>query len=379
MSNEPPDDQATGPAVGGQEPAGADGAGVPLPDVTRRGRHAAPPVQDGAPATPATAAQQTGSARARHRQAAPRSRRRTALLGLVGAFVVVLGLLIGATTFETKQLDANVTRIDNALPPESDVRPAESAGESQTFLVAGLEQVAGSDQPLLDSVLLLHATSDRTQAQVVSVPVDTWVPGAGDGSTLADGFRDGGPAGLVSTVEALSDVRVDNYLQLDFEGFQQVIDDLGGVDVDVPQAYANRGYEFPVGRQHLDGTAALAYVRDVGPSARATTALRQQAVVTAMFGRARELGALSDLGTLTGLLSTVTDAVSVDETLSDTDLVSLVWDLRGIGQPAFLSMPTSGSGEEAGRSVQYVDDARATALWGHLEADTLGQHLDDFR
>ena len=310
---------------------------------------------------------------------APRSRRRTALLGLVGAFVVALGLLIGATTFETKQLDANVSRIDNALPPETADRPAESAEESQTFLVAGIEQVPGSDQPLLDTVLLLHATSDRSQAQVVSVPVDTWVAGAGDGGTPADGFRDGGPAGLVTTVEALSDVRVDHYLQLDFEGFQQVIDDLGGVDIDVPQAYRNRGYAFPVGRQHLDGTAALAYIRDFGPPARATTALREQAVITAMFSRAKELGALSDLGTLTGLLGTVTDAVSVDETISDTDLVSLTWGLRGIGQPAFLSLPTSGSGEEAGRSVQYVDDGRASALWGHLKADTLGEHLDDFR
>ena len=54
------------------------------------------------------------------------------LLGLVGAFVVVLGLLIGATTFETKQLDANVSRIDNALPPKTADRPAEPVRESRT-------------------------------------------------------------------------------------------------------------------------------------------------------------------------------------------------------------------------------------------------------
>lgn len=107
---------------------------------------------------------------------APRSRRRTALIGLVGAFVVVLGLLIGAATFETRQLDANVSRIDNALPPQGVDRPAESVGESQTFLVAGVEPVPGSDQPLLDTVLLMHVTSDRTQAQVVSVPVNTVGP-----------------------------------------------------------------------------------------------------------------------------------------------------------------------------------------------------------
>jgi LCP family protein required for cell wall assembly len=375
MSIEPPDDQGIGPAVGGPAPLGSGEPGVP--DFARRGRHAAPPVTDGASVTPPPRDEQTAVRRARHRQPAPRSRRRALLLGLVGAFVVVLGLLIGATTFETKQLDANVSRIDNVFPAETEDRPVESAGESQTFLVAGIEQVPGADQPLLDSVLLLHATSDRTEAQVVAVPVDTWVPGAG--STVADGFRDSGPAGLVTTVETLSDVRVDHYVQVDFDGFQQVIDDLGGVDIAVPQAYANRGYDFPAGRQHVDGTAALAYIRDFDPSARATTALRQQAVVTAMFGRAKELGALSDLGTLTGLLSTVTQAVSVDETLSDTDLVSLVWDLRGIGQPAFLSLPTSGPGEEAGRSVQYVDDGRASALWGQLKADTLGEHLDDYR
>jgi LCP family protein required for cell wall assembly len=289
----------------------------------------------------------------------------------------VLGLLIGAATIETKQLDANVSRLDDALPPATQDRPAVSVGESQTFLLAGVEPVENQDQPLLDTVLLMHVTSDRTAAQVVSVPVNTWVPDAG--ATPADGFRTGGAAQLVGTVEALSGVRVDHYLQVDFAGFSQVVDDLDGIDVDVPQAYANRGHDFPVGRQHLDGAAALAYIRDADAAARSTTALRQQTVITAVFDRVSQLGAFSDLGTLTGVLTTLTSAISVDETLSDTDLVDLGWGMRGIGEPAFVSLPTAGPGEEAGQPVLYVDDGRASALWGHLREDTLAEHLDDFR
>lgn len=367
MSIDPPDEPELGPAAGGSEPTEPG-----RPSVGGAGRHAAPA---GAPSGTATGEQPTATGRARHRMVAPRSRRRTALIGLIGAFVVVLGLLIGAVTFETTHLDSNVSRLDNALPAQD--RPAESAAESQTFLVAGVEPVAGADRPLLDTVLLMHVPSDRTAAQVVAVPVDTWV--AGIGATPAGGFRAGGAAQLVSTVEALSDVRVDHYAQVDFQGFAQIVDDLAGIDLDVPQPYANRGYDFPAGRQHLDGAAALAYIRDADAAARSTTALREQAVIAAVFDRASQLGALSDLGTLTGVLSTLTSAFSVDETISDTDLVSLVWGMRGVGRPAFVTTPTSGTGQEAGRPVVYLDDARAAALWGYLSADTLAAHLDDFR
>ena len=358
MSNAPSDEPERTPADGGS------------PETTSgpsSGRHAALGSSAGhVPAEPG---------RARHRQVAARSRRRTAFLGLVAAFVVVLGLLIGAATLETQQLDANVTRVEEALPTAD--RPAESAGESQTFLLAGVEQVSGSGRPLLDTVLLMHVTGNRGQAQVVSVPVSTWVAGAG--VTPAGSFRDGGAAALVTAVEALSDVRVDNYVQVDFAGFQQVIDDLDGVDVDVPEAYANKGFDFPAGRQHLDGAAALAYVRDVGPSSRGTAAVRQQAVITAVFDRVSERGAFSDLGTLNGVLTTLSSALSVDDTLDDTDLVNLAWGMRGIGRPAFVTMPTSRTGEEAGQPVVHVDDARAAALWGFLSEDTLGEHLDEFR
>ncbi|NDI48564.1 LCP family protein [Goekera deserti] len=296
-------------------------------------------------------------------------------IAVAGLLVVALGVLIGGATLSTQRLDGNVSRVESAFPTRD--RPAPAARGSLTFLLVGVEPVAGEDRPLVDAVSLVHVGSDLTQAQVVAVPVDTWV--TGEGTTLSASFRDGGPASLVGAVETLSGVLVDHYAEVDFEGFAAVVDDLGGIEVDVPQPYANRGFDFPGGRQRLDGAGALAYVRDASPEAGATTAARQQAVLSAVFDRVTQLGVFSDVGTLTGTLEALTRSVSVDDSLSGPDLVDLAWSMRDVGPPAQLSVPISGTGTEAGGAVQYVDVERAPLLWRYLRDDVLADHLDEFR
>lgn len=365
MSNEPAGGPPTGPTGPGAEPRR-----LTREDFSRVGRHAAPA---DAPTAPANRTPAAPSRRARHRRAAPRSRLRTGLIGLAGVLVVAVGLLIGVATFTTKTFDAGVSRVGNALPEGA--RPAGSAGGALTFLLAGVEPVPDAERPLLDAVTLVHVTAGAAHAQLVHLPVGTWT----GGTTLGGAFTDGGAAGLTGAVETLTGVRVDHFAQLDFAGFSTVVDDLGGVDVDVPEPYRNRGHDFPAGRQHLDGAAALAYVRDADEAARATTAVRQQAVVVAVFDKASRLGVLSDLGTLQRTLGSLASAVQVDDTLSDTGLVDLAWQLRGVGRPDFLTAPVAGAGTEAGTPVQYLDAARASALWGYLRADTLAAHLAEFR
>src|SRR5947209_5280947 len=103
-------------------PPGAEPRRVTRDDFFRVGRHAAPA---DAPTAPADRTPAAPSRRARHRRPAPRSRRRAALIGLAGVLVVAVGLLIGVATFTTKSLDANVSRVESALPEGT--RPAGSA------------------------------------------------------------------------------------------------------------------------------------------------------------------------------------------------------------------------------------------------------------
>jgi anionic cell wall polymer biosynthesis LytR-Cps2A-Psr (LCP) family protein len=69
----------------------------------------------------------------------------------------------------------------------------------------------------------------------------------------------GGAVEFVEAVESLTGVRNAHVCLLDFNGFQTMADAVGGVTVDVPEPYRNLGHQFPVGKQRLDGDAALAH------------------------------------------------------------------------------------------------------------------------
>jgi anionic cell wall polymer biosynthesis LytR-Cps2A-Psr (LCP) family protein len=84
---------------------------------------------------------------------------------------------------------------------------------------------------------------------VVTFPLDTWVPERS--TTLEGAFGVDGAEGVVAAAETLTDVRVDHYAELDYAGFAAVTDALGGITVDVPEAYSNRGRTFAPGPQQM--------------------------------------------------------------------------------------------------------------------------------
>lgn len=139
--------------------------------------------------------------------------------------------------------------------------------------------------------------------------MNTWVPDAGDGATPADGLRNGGP--------------------VEFEGFEQTIDELGGVPITVSQPYSNREYAFPVSRSTWTAPA-LAYIRDLGPAARSATAPRKQAIITAVFARATSQIAQRSWDS-DRLYSSVTNALREGtQTITGTDLVNRAWGTRAV-------------------------------------------------
>jgi LCP family protein required for cell wall assembly len=318
-----------------------------------------------------------GRRRARHR--AKRSRKHTVLLALLAVLVIVAGLTVGLGSLQVDTVAEDVDRVADPFPDEQD-RPevAEAAQEARTIFVVGVDPAdVATGATRAEAALLVRLTGDRRHAQVVTFPLDAWV--AEQSTTLEGAFGADGPQGVVRAVETLTDVRVDHYAELDYSGFATVIDALGGITVDVPEEYGNRGRTFAPGPQQMDGAAALAYVRDASAASRSGDAERQQRVVQALFSRIGELGAFSDLGRLAGLLDAGTGALRVDDSLADEDLVATGWEFRGVGEPEFIAAPVGSAEEEQGQPVTRLDGERAAALWGHLQADDLAAHLGEFR
>lgn len=218
--------------------------------------------------------------------------------------------------------------------------------------------------------MLVQVSADRRSASVVSIPRDSWVeiPGRGRAEVNA-AYSGGGPALLVGTVEKLTGVRVDHFAVIDFAGFRSVVDAIGGVDVGVAAPTSSAGVAFQAGMNHLDGDAALVYVRQRhelagGDLARAAP---QQNVLRAVLGKLVDVDVFRRLA----FLAALTRSVSVDATLTNSGLRLLAFDVRP-QQVVFLTAPVPGS--EGGQSVVLLDDARAATLWAALRSGTPAAH-----
>jgi LCP family protein required for cell wall assembly len=302
---------------------------------------------------------------------------RAVVFGALVAVAVLGGLLVALGTEQVDGAAESVGRVDDAFPDDAD-RPAPTGGSALTFLLVGVDPSdAATGGTRAEATLLVRLTGDRQHVQAVTLAPDTWVEA--QGSTVEEAFTADGPEGAVRAVETLSGVRVDHYAELDLAGLAAVTDALGGITVDVPSPYRNRGHDFAPGPQLLDGERTVAYVRDESAATRAGAADRYRRVVQGLFERVRELGTFTDVGRLSGLLPPLTSTLRVDTTLADEALVATVWEFRGVPAPDFLTAPTTGVTEEDGRQVSRLDEERAATLWRHLREDTLAAHVDEFR
>lgn len=207
----------------------------------------------------------------------PRKRRtpwRRALIVLLVS-ALALGLAgAGVVWFLAERYLGNVDRIEDVfsgLDPEERpppvARPPGAEDDPVTVLLVGADRadpgaVGGGPGTRSDVIMLLRISADRQHIQLVSIPRDSWVsiPDRGMGK-INSAYATGGPQSLIRTVERLTRVRVDHFADLDFAGFQEITDALGGVEVQVAETITTQGVTFAEGPNRLDGRQALIYVR----------------------------------------------------------------------------------------------------------------------
>jgi LCP family protein required for cell wall assembly len=326
------------------------------------------------------------------------SRRRTLRRAAVSLAVlgVVLALLVGGSLwFLTDRYAGNVDRVadvfagldEGARPAPS--TPAQQAGEDPvTFLLVGSDTRATAEEGIAaggrsDAIMIARFSADRQHAQLISIPRDSWVDIPGHGMDKVNAaYAYGGPALLIQTVEQLTEVRIDHYVAIDFQGITQVTDDLGGVDVVVAETTSNGPYTFPAGVNHLNGDQARWYLgqRYGLPGGDFDRVRRQQQYLQAVFGELLSTNTFTDPGRLDAALLAVTNAVAVDDQLSNGDMLSLAYSLRGLTPESvdFFTAPVLGTGTEGAASVVYLDGVAGERMWGYLQTDSLAQNAEEF-
>ncbi|MGW2672061.1 LCP family protein [Streptomyces sp. NPDC001272] len=328
----------------------------------------------------------------------PRGRRRRLLrwIGLGAVLLVVAGAAAGWWLYA--KLDGNITEDTSAaaeLRRYERERPAHLASGAQNILLIGSDSRSGTGNTgygqdggtqRSDTTILLHLTADRRSATAVSIPRDlmTEVPeclGA-DGSRTGDRFAQfnwafqwGGAACTIRAVEKMTGIRVDHHMVVDFGGFKQMVDAVGGVEVCLrrPVDDAEAHLRLPAGRQVLRGEQALGFVRarySLGNGSDTERMERQQQFLGSLWEKVSSNGVLLNPGKLYPLLDAATSSVTTDPDLASLrGLYDLVRGVRNIpaDQVKFLTVPRRPYAADPNRDELVQPDA--ARLFEQLRAD----------
>jgi LCP family protein required for cell wall assembly len=214
-------------------------------------------------------------------------------------------------------------------------QPVLSEGDRLTILLVGVDFAPGRASNLTDTMLVATIDPVTGSSAMVSVPRDLYGVPLGDGrnynaklnSLMSTAAADratyplGGPGTLKAAVSELLGTRIHYFAAIDMEGLRQAVNTLGGVDITVERAISDpaytdtltgaRGLFIAAGRQHMDGTTALAYARSRKSAGETdfTRAERQQRLLAAIVSK---LTAGNLLTALPGLLDAVRDNVATD-------------------------------------------------------------------
>ncbi|MBO8159729.1 LCP family protein [Thermosyntropha sp.] len=174
---------------------------------------------------------------------------------------LVFGAFFGAGVFLTKHI----------APAAKEVKSGEEReevnikdGHRTNILVLGIDKRPGETNARSDTMMLVSIDPKLDKAVVLSIPRDTRVEIKGSPiDKICAANIVGGPRYAVRTVEKLLDVNIDYYVSVDFNGFKEIIDTLGGVTIDVPQRMykPSEDIDLQPGLQRLNGRQALAFVR----------------------------------------------------------------------------------------------------------------------
>ncbi|MFL6054134.1 MAG: LCP family protein [Actinoallomurus sp.] len=284
-------------------------------------------------------------------------------------------------------------------------RPDSGPEGSMDILLAGVDRREGlTDQQIRDlhlgkadgersdTMMLVHISSKHDKVTVVSLPRDSLVTIPSHKSNGSEGPRGtqvgerqgklnwaymfGGPTLAVQTVERVTGVHVDHYVEVNFLGFIKVVDALGGVTVCTAQPIddAKSGLRLPAGKSTVDGKTGLAYSRarysltggsDLGRID------RQQQFMAAVAHKA-----LTDPTKYPAVLSAALSTIRADKELSKGTLTSLATQMRGMSTNsiAFTTVPLSNpdymtpiSGVR--QSTVLWDDRAAGRLFDQIQRD----------
>ncbi len=228
---------------------------------------------------------------------------------------------------------------------EGETLPVWTGTDRVTVLILGIDERA-QEEDFWRTDTMMVATLDPVtmQAGVLSIPRDLWVPIPGytenrinTAHAIGDAYDHpgGGPALAVETVEYNLGIEIDYYVRVNFQAFIDMVDLIGGIDIDVPEPIDDPCYPTPdygcenlhieAGQHHFYGDMALKYARTRHSSGGDfDRARRQQQVIRAILARVTDVGMLPQLAARAPeIVQMVEGSVKIDPNLQLDELIAL--------------------------------------------------------
>lgn len=329
------------------------------------------------------------------RRKGPTRRRRvmTITLCTLTSAVLLGGAGLGYVYFK---LNGNLKGVDINAALGHD-RPKNIDDGSMNILVMGSDSRAGKNGEYgrdeggarSDTAMIVHVYKGHKKASVVSVPRDTMikrpdcttkdgkdVPGA-QRAMFNTAFEVGGPACAVKTVESISDVRMDHFVEVDFTGFKKLIDALGGVDITTskPIDDDHSHLHLQPGKHTLNGEQSLGLVRTRhgvpgGDGSDLGRIQLQQAFIKALMNQVKNVGVLTNPTKLYDIADTATKAITTDTDLNSvSELTGLAKSLGNIGSENIdmVTLPVTYDPANPDRVVPLTK--KSEQVWDALRVD----------
>ncbi|MDQ0713831.1 LCP family protein required for cell wall assembly [Streptomyces luteogriseus] len=271
------------------------------------------------------------------------------------------------------------------------------AGEGTNYLIVGSDSRKGmsaeekkklhtgsAEGKRTDSMMILHTGGGAPT--LISLPRDSNVtipsfkgsdsgklyPNTGRQTKLNAAYAEDGPELLVRTVEANTGLHIDHYVEIGFAGFANIVDAVGGVEMDIPQDIKDTksGADLKKGKQTLNGEQALAFVRTryalAGSDLDRTK--NQQKFLSALANQVATPGTVLNPFRLYPTMSAGLDTLVVDKDMGLFDLASMFWAMKGVsgGEGKSMNMPIAGN--TANGNLQW-DTAKVKTLVNQLKND----------
>ena len=319
---------------------------------------------------------------------------------LTGISIAVLAIsAVSALAFGT--VTASINKIDvfngiekrpekkstamNYLLVGSDTREGLSKAELKALRVGSVATAAGKRS---DTMLLVHISKARDKAVMISIPRDTFalipehtsktgklIPAVY--SKINSSFNWGGAPLLIQTIEEMTELKIDHYIEINFAGFARIVDSIGGVEICTKKNINDPKSHLVLeaGVHTLNGIESLKYVRtrefdgmgDIGRMQ------RQQAFMSAVLRKATSAGVLLNPVTIASFINSALSAVTTDSELKNSDLIALAKQMKSLSTSSVrtLTVPLSDLNYYSNGVTSAVlwDPVLAPQLWTRLRED----------